>query len=228
MVASSDDQAQGKAHAFIRERILDGVYVGGTWLKPQEIADELNISRMPVREALRGLEVEGLVTMRPNRGAVVTELAVADVEDLFEMRAYLESVTAQAAVEALTKENEQTLRRLHAEMDGQRADVKNWLVAHNEFHDFISSLSGRRRLVQEIQRSRTIVQPYIRLYIDVYRTPELPAFEHTELVEALLSRDKPTIHRTFRSHVMATKERVVSFLTRHYEYRKKSASRRAA
>lgn len=219
-------QAQQTAHAFIRQRILDGDYPGGSWLKPQEIADELALSRMPVREALRGLEVAGLVTIRPNRGAVVTELALTDVDDLFEIRANLEVLTARSAVAALTAQSMAEIDRLRLSMDGARADSRDWLKAHNAFHDFISQLSGRKRLLLEIERARALIQPYIRMYIDVYGTPELPAYEHSDLVAAILSRNPDTIERSFRSHVMETRDRVLKFLKQHYDYRASLAPRR--
>jgi DNA-binding GntR family transcriptional regulator len=214
-----NSQAQQTAHDFIRQRILDGDYPGGTWLKPQVIADELKLSRMPVREALRGLEVEGLVTIRPNRGAIVTELAIGDVDDLFEIRANLEVLSARSAVQALNADAIGEIERLRQVMDGTRSDAKIWLRAHNAFHDFISNMSGRKRLLLEIERARALVQPYIRIYIDIYGTPELPAYEHSDLVTALLSKDQQSIDRTFRSHVMETRDRVLTFLKQHYAYR---------
>lgn len=219
-------QAKQAAHAFIKQKILDGDYVGGSWLKPQAIADELELSRMPVREALRALEVEGLVTIRHNRGAIVTELQIPDVNDLFEIRASLEVLAATSAASLLTSKAKSEVNRLRVVMDEQRADTKRWLVAHNAFHDFISDISGRKRLLLEIERARALVQPYIRLYVDVYGTPELPAYEHSDLVSAFLSKNPAIIERSFRSHVLETRDRVVRFLKQHYEYRESLSPRK--
>jgi len=220
------NQAQQLARSHIRQRILDGDYPGGSWLKPQVIADELKLSRMPVREALRGLEIEGLVTIRPNRGAIVTELAIPDVDDLFEIRANLEVLSARSALQALDAKSTAEIHRLRLAMDAARSDVKQWLAAHNTFHDFISNMSGRARLLLEIERARALIQPYIRMYIDVYGTPELPAYEHAELVKAFLSRNPATVEDSFRSHVMETRDRVITFLKKHYDYRARLAPRR--
>ncbi len=219
MSRQPNSQAQQLALNFVRQRILDGDYPGGTWLKPQEIADQLKVSRMPVREALRGLEVEGLVTIRPNRGAIVTELATADVDDLFEIRAHLEALTAQSAALGLNASAVAKIDGLRLAMDSVRASPREWLKAHDAFHNFISNMSGRKRLLLEIDRARALIQPYIRMYIDVYGTPELPAYEHSELVAAFLSKDPATIERSFRAHVMETRDRVLKFLKQHYEYR---------
>jgi len=214
-----NSKAQQAAHAFIRQKILDGDYTGGSWLKPQDIAKELNVSRMPVREALRGLEMEGLVTMRPNRGAIVTELSMADVDDLFEMRANLEVLAAISALEARTSEAMKEIERLREAMDSARTDTRAWVASHNAFHDYISSISGRKRLVMEIERARALIQPYIRLYIDVYGTPELPAYEHSELVRIFQVGDAGAVAAAFRSHIMEARDRVLKFLKQHNDYR---------
>ncbi|PJI44546.1 GntR family transcriptional regulator [Ferrovibrio sp.] len=214
-----NSKAQQAAHAFIRQKILDGDYTGGSWLKPQDIAKELNVSRMPVREALRGLEMEGLVTMRPNRGAIVTELSMADVDDLFEMRANLEVLAAISALEARTSEAMKEIERLREAMDSARTDTRAWVASHNAFHDYISAISGRKRLVMEIERARALIQPYIRLYIDVYGTPELPAYEHSELVRIFQVGDAGAVAAAFRSHIMEARDRVLKFLKQHNDYR---------
>src|ERR1700712_4074602 len=99
MVARQDTQnsAQQRAYQFIRGCILQGEIPGGSKINPAEIAKTLGISRMPVREALVQLDVEGLVTNRMTRGAIVTVLDPSDVEELFEMRAALESIAARYA-----------------------------------------------------------------------------------------------------------------------------------
>src|SRR6516225_1896826 len=93
--------AQEEAWRFIRERILMGVFPGGLRLSPQRLADDLGSSRMPVREALLQLDAEGLVTIRPNRSAVVTVLTADDILELFEMRSVLEALAARLAAPQL-------------------------------------------------------------------------------------------------------------------------------
>jgi DNA-binding GntR family transcriptional regulator len=89
--------AQHETYRYLRDRILDAELPAEALINPAEIAEHLGISRMPVREALRQLDAEGLVSMRPNRRAVVTRLSVAEVEDLFEMRAHSCSNVRQRA-----------------------------------------------------------------------------------------------------------------------------------
>ena len=94
--------AQQEAYRFLRDRILSGELTAEARLNPAEIAELLGISRMPVREALRQLDAEGLVTMRPNRAAHVTRLTAPEVEDLFEIRTMLEVMAVRYAVQAMT------------------------------------------------------------------------------------------------------------------------------
>src|SRR5690348_3005760 len=89
----------------IRERILSGAYVEGEQLRQDALAAELGVSRIPVREALRQLEAEGLVTFSPHRGAVVSSFSVTEIEELFDLRAMLESDLLRRSVPHLTDED---------------------------------------------------------------------------------------------------------------------------
>jgi DNA-binding GntR family transcriptional regulator len=211
-------KAQLEAHDYIRAKILSGGYPGGTWLKPQAIADELKLSRMPVREALRGLEMEGLVTIRPNRGAVVTELTVQEVDDLYDIRGRLEALAARTAATNLTPSSEAKLKKLERILRDAGPNIKAWNEAHNNFHNFISKLSGRKRLIQEIDRVRALMQPYTWLYLDVYGTLELPANGHSVVVKALLSRDADRIDDCLYSHAMFGRNLIHKFLDQHYRH----------
>src|SRR3954469_17050465 len=88
----------------LRERILRGDYPEGEPLRQDALADELGVSRIPVREALRQLEAEGLVTFSPHRGAVVSSLSLAEIEELFELRAQIECDLIRRAIPNMTKD----------------------------------------------------------------------------------------------------------------------------
>ena len=224
--------AQQLAYRFIRERILDGSFRGGMALKAHPIAEQLGISRMPVREALRQLDVEGLVTLRLNRTAIVTELTISEVNDLFEMRAALEALIAPGVAARITDEALEELERRRAAMDAVR-DPRIWVQRHAEFHDFLAGLSGRGRLVAEIERLRVAVQSYLLLYCDVYGTSELPSHEHETLLCALRTRNVALIELSLREHVLTASRGVVRFLAeRHLRQEERDAThdkaRRAA
>lgn len=204
--------AQHHAYRFIRDRILSGELPGGALVNASTIATEIGISRIPVREALRELDAEGLVQIRPNRSAVVTQLTPAEVRELFEMRAVLESLAARTALETLDEDGRDELEMRRRQMDRARNDAKLWTVRHHAFHDFLCAQSGRPRLVAEIARLREAVQPYLLVYIRVYGTTEMAGFEHGTLLSALNSGNPSLVELAMRDHIMSAADGVIRFL----------------
>jgi len=205
-------QTYWQAYWHIRNKILSGEFVGGARVNPSEVGEELGISRMPVREALRQLDAEGLVTIRPNRGAVVTSLTSAEVSELFEMRAVLEALAARLALPQLTGESLIELDTLRQRMDRARGDVKLWIQRHNEFHDFIVVASNRPRLAADIRRMRDALQPHLLLYIDVYKSTEMAGYEHETMIDAIRSRNVQLLELCVRDHVMSAGDGVIAFI----------------
>ena len=180
---------QQHAYWYLRERILNGHYLGSEQVNPAKVADELGISRMPVREAIRQLDTEGLVTLRPNRGAIVTILTPADIQELFEMRAVLEALAIRLAMPNLVGEAIDDLVHLRDRMERVRGETKPWLERHHAFHNQICRLSGRPRLTAEIGRLRAAVQPHLQVHISVHHATEMEGYEHDTLIDAIRSRN---------------------------------------
>lgn len=224
--------AYWQAYWHVRNRILSGEFKGGDRVNPAEVGEALGISRMPVREALRQLDAEGLVTIRPNRGATVTTLTPAEVSELFEIRAVLEALAARLALPHLVGEAFEELDILRQRMDRARGDAKLWVQRHNDFHDFIAAQSRRPRLNADIGRIRDAIQPYLLLYIDVYHSTEMPGFEHTTVMDAIRSRNSQLLELTIRDHVMSAASGVIEFLQNRQREQEPRASlatgRRAA
>lgn len=204
--------AQQQAYVYIRDQILSGQFTGGMRLQAADIAASVGISRMPVREALRQLDSEGLVTIRPNRGAVVTELTAPEIEELFEMRAVFEALAARCAVPHLNERVIEELEFRLNRMDLARGDPRLWLERHNDFHDYLSQQSERPRLTAEIKRLRTAVQPYLLMYINVYAETEMEGYEHATLMEALQSRETDRLETAVRHHVLSAARGVMEFV----------------
>ena len=204
--------AQQEAYVYLRDRILSGELSGDARLNPTEIAELLGISRMPVREALRQLDAEGLVIMRPNRAALVRRLTAAEVEDLFEIRTALEVLAVRPAVQALNGESLAELVGTMERMDRARSNPVEWLRRHDDFHDAISALGQRKRLRQELARVRLAIRPYLLMYMKVYDTVEMPGLEHSSLVDALASRDVARAENAMRVHVANPGAGLIKFL----------------
>jgi len=212
-------QAYLQVYWHLRNQILQGELVGGDRINPAVIGDQLGTSRMPVREALRQLDAEGLVTIRPNRGAIVTTLTAAEVCELFEIRAALEALAARCALSHLTEENLFDLDSIRQRMDRARGQAKLWVERHNEFHDFIVNLSQRPRLNADIKRIRNAIQPHLLLYIDVYKSTEIPGYEHTIVLDAIRSKNAQLLELCIRDHVMSAANGVMTFLEQRQKMR---------
>lgn len=195
--------AWSEAYTYLRERIRNGQLKSGERVKAEDIAAQLGISRMPVREAMRQLDSEGLLTIRANRGAVVTVLDPGDILELFEMRSVLEGLAVRRAIDRFDADAFATLDMLLARLGNAQHDADLWISRHNEFHDFICAQAGARRLFTEVQRLRTAVEPYLRL---VLRTPLSggAVAEHRALIEVIRGGDPEAAEAAFRRHILET------------------------
>ena len=179
----------------MREAILNGELAPGTRLRQEKLAERFGTSRIPVREALRALEYEGLVRSSPYRGFSVTELDGEDIEEVYDLRIVLESHAVRLAVPLLTDEDLASLERLYAEMnDAPPGDEQ--LAARERFYVALYSMSGRPRLVSLITRLRQ----------EVARALRWPTLQHA-----------PSHHEAFFSAIRAgDAERAAQELATHY------------
>jgi DNA-binding GntR family transcriptional regulator len=195
--------AQDICYNHLTAEIASGRLPAGARIVTEALAAQLGLSRMPVREALRQLDGEGLVTLRPNRGAVVTLLDDAALTELCEMRGALEALAARHAARLATPADVDDLDALVAAMRRAAADPARWVQRHEEFHDRICALSGRPRLTAETRRLRLAMQARTRLHVERHREPEALGHEHELIVDALRDRDARRAERLVASHVAA-------------------------
>ncbi len=212
--AADSRSAHELASTYIRARILSGEFAAGTRLKSEQLAESLGISRMPIREALRQLHAEGLIELRPNRGAVVTSLSANDVQELFEIRAVLEGLAARLACAHLNDEHLADLEDLGSRMERANKDPQVWLKRHEELHEALSARSQRPRLIQQLRTARGALFPYIRMYIAVYHQVEVQGAEHKVLLEIAKRRNPDLLEAAMRDHVLSTAKCVTDFLRR--------------
>ena len=204
--------AQDHAYEFLRRAILSGQLQGGAPLRQEWIARHLQISRIPVRDAIGRLHTEGLVTLRANRSMVVTELGPAEVMEIFEIRAALEGLALRLAMPHLRGEAlheiDDLLRRMNRAVD----DTERWIERHDAFHDYLHHWSGRPRLMTQIRQLRASVQPYLRLYVEWKNSTERHGYEHESIVAAVVEGDARRAATIMEGHVMRTATKVTEFL----------------
>ncbi len=187
--------AQELVLSSLREAVLSGVFQPGARLRQEELADLFSTSRIPVREALRALEYEGLVTSEPHRGFTVTHLDADEVEEVYDLRILLESHAVRIALPLLTDEDLDDLEELF-ERVRTAPNPDEGLAAREAFYTRLYSVTGRPRLVGLI----------IRLRQEVARALRWPTIQHS-----------PSIHEQFFEAVRTgDAERAVAQLSGHY------------
>ena len=204
---SQSTTAEQEAYEYILQRIRRGTYGPGDRLKPEDIASAIDMSRMPVREAFRRLATEGLLVLRPNRGAVVVTLDLDDIREIFEMREVLEGLAMRTAVDHFDSRARSDLGHLLERMEyARKADTGDWLAAHRSFHEYVCALSNRQRLMRQIAGLHTALEPYLRLWLIHANQPVSADVqgEHREIVEAIASGDPARAEKTMQEHIQTT------------------------
>ena len=212
--------AEEHAYHYLRDLILAGRLPGGTRLNQDEMAKRLQVSRMPVRQAVLRLQSEGLVVSRPNRGAVVTSLGPVAMLELFEMRSVLEGLAFSLAIPNIDAEGRKELERRVNALERVHQDAKRWIRLHDEFHTMLCQYAGRPALSAQIRKLHQSITPYLRLYLSTDKAWEMPGFEHHELLEAIARGDCAAGERMMRNHVMSAAHGVVEFVRRYDEAQK--------
>lgn len=207
MEAAPDGErsAQGDAYRHLLGEIRTGRLVGGTHVVAESVADRLGISRIPVREAIRQLASEGFMTIRSNRGAVVTPLSGDEVIELYEMRAVLEGLAMRFVAKAIDERGFAEAEHALLQLDRARSDPDWFIAAHNSFHDSLMRFCHRRRLVRDVTRIRTATEPYLRMTMRMSPTAYAnTTAEHACVLAVLRRRDPDAAESEMREHILAT------------------------
>ncbi|WP_228266127.1 GntR family transcriptional regulator [Microlunatus elymi] len=192
----------GRVAERLRDEIIDGVREPGSRLVEREIAEQLGVSRIPVRDALRVLVAEGLVTPRPRSWAVVREFSASDIADLREVRSAFEALTFRLAAERRSPEG---LRRLHrvldAEWEAARAgDPLRARRAAADFHEVVTELAAND-LLAELQRT---LRSRMRWLLVQHDDLVAVAQEHQELYDAIAARDSRSVAALVARHLQTS------------------------
>lgn len=191
----------------LRARILDGTLLPGTRIYEREVAAEHGVSRVPVREAIRMLEAEGLVAVAPRRGVVVRELARKDVEDLFDLREALEVLESRLAARRASPAGVRRLRWLVDEARHSLAagEVVEMNRANAAFHEEIARLADNPAL-------STVLEPVstrLRWNYAQNAEPERVLAEHEALLDAIAAGDVDRAGEMSLHHVRAARRMVL-------------------
>jgi len=184
----------------LRARIFSGTIAPGGWIDEQQLCAEYGISRTPLREALKVLASEGLVTMRPRRGAYVTEMSERDVTEVYQLLALLESdAVAEVALHATTQQLDE-LAALHAELEAAVADRARFFDVNEKFHMRVLDIAGNRWRNQAVGDLRKVMK--LNRHHSLFREGRLAEAlqEHRALMAALRQRDARAAEALTREH----------------------------
>ena len=200
----------------LRQAILRGELKPGERLMEIHLAQKLGVSRTPVREAIRKLELEGLVLMIPRKGAVVAEITVTDLEDVLEVRMALEELAVKLACKKITKEQLDEIRQreetFRKSLYGD--DVAACAQADMEFHDTIYAATGNSRLVQILNNLREQMYRYRMEYLKDRQSHSVLVREHEEILNALSARDAEKALDMTISHIERQRDHIMNLITK--------------
>lgn len=171
----------------LRNAILDGNLKAGQRLMEVQLAEQLGVSRTPIREAIRKLELEGLVVMLPRKGAYVANMSFKDLIDVLEIRASLEGLAAYLAAERRNDEDIITLERVVNEFEEsiKNTDVEEVLKKDVEFHENIFLMANNKKLYQLITSLWEQVHRFRVMYVSNYDASLSLVEEHRRILQAI-------------------------------------------
>jgi DNA-binding GntR family transcriptional regulator len=198
----------------LKAAIVDGELPPGTPLRLAQISARLGVSVMPVRDALRQLEAERLVEIRPRRGAVVTDLSIEDAEETYAVRVALEALAARHATERLTDADLDEIREAFDHMtDAQRSgDLRAFIEADHVFHHRLYQASQRERLIRNISELVDRSRRYAPITYRAWQPLDAGIAAHRPILEAIEARDPALVERLTFEHMAAAATRLVTAL----------------
>ncbi|MER7046343.1 GntR family transcriptional regulator [Streptomyces jumonjinensis] len=213
-IGGAHQSLRDQVYLEARERIIDGRYPSGRRVVERELADELGVSRIPVREALQRLESEGFITVQARRGAFVAPLGPAEAADFFDIRERLEALAASLAALRADRDGLRTLEKLlerARRAAGSPRRARELVSIHADFHRQIVVMSGNP-LLQDLMAP---LDGRLRRLFSLTSEPTDGAVmcgEHERLYAAIREGDAPAAERIARGHVAGTREAAMRLL----------------
>lgn len=195
----------------LRQAILTGELKPGERLMELHLADRLGVSRTPVREAIRRLELEGLVTMIPRKGAEVARITEKSMSDVLEVRRTLDALCAELACDRITPESLAALKKAcdHFEQCVGTHDAKKIAEADVSLHDIIVEATGNQRLIQMVHNLSEQMYRYRFEYIKDSSQHDTLVKEHRIIYQSIVDKDKDTAAAAARLHIDNQKKAII-------------------
>ncbi|WP_342616228.1 GntR family transcriptional regulator [Rhodoferax sp. GW822-FHT02A01] len=198
----------------IEEQIATGELQPGSSLDEATLVEQHGVSRTPVREALIQLAAEGLIEIRPRRGAVVTSIGPTRLMEMFEVMAELEAMCGRLAARRMSDAQRKALLEAHhaCEEARDRDDSDAYFYCNEQFHSAIYAGSQNQFLIEQTSQLQRRLRPYRRLQLRVRSRLGASFKEHLSVVEAITAGDAEASEKALRSHVVVQGERFADLL----------------
>jgi len=200
----------------LRQRIFSHELPPGTWIDEQALALDYGISRTPLREALKVLASEGLVTLKPRRGCYVTEISERDLDEIFPLMAMLEGRCAFEATQKARGDDVARLEGIHAKLErhAQESDKEAFFDANQEFHRAVQELADNRWLLQVIQDLRKVLK-LTRLHsLSLEGRLQQSLDEHRAIMAGIKAGDAAGAERAMHDHLLSGRQALAKIYAR--------------
>lgn len=207
----------------LRKAILTGELQPGERLMEIHLANQLGVSRTPIREAIRKLELEGLVIMIPRRGAEVAQITEKDLKDVLEVRRALDALCAELACDRISEEEKIQLKKACAEFEKATVtgDVTTIAEADVRLHDIIVAATGNKRLIQLINNLSQQMYRYRFEYIKDENQHNHLVDEHRMIYEGIITHDKEKAAQAARVHIDNQEKSIIRQIRMEKEHKEK-------
>ena len=198
---------------FVREAIIVGKLKPGEKISEAKLADELHISRTPIREAIRMLESEGFVSIIPRRGTIVSEFSIEDLYEYFQIKACLEGFAAAGVTDSLGEREFNKLKRLNEdEMAAiKTCDFSNYLRIHDEFHQIFLTKTPNRKLFSLIQHMGFHIRRLEKIFNDHPEIFVACSETHANLIAAFEARDAKKVREMVEQNILHIAENLKQY-----------------
>ena len=202
---------RGRVFNKLREDILTGIYDDYEELKEVAIGEELGVSRTPVREALRQLELEGLIQIVPNKGAYVTGITQKDVKDIYMIRSLLEGLCARWATEHITEEQMEEMEEnvYLAKFHAQKGHLEQMAELDNRFHEILYEACDSKILEHQLKDFHLYVLRVRKKTLSNAKRGPKSNEEHEQILEAIKAGDANLAEKLANQHIINAYENMV-------------------
>ena len=198
----------------LRERILSGEMAEGEVIRQEALAEAYEVSRMPVREALKRLNAEGLVQWANNRGGSVTKHSLREIGEIFDLRTLIEVDMFRRSIPNMTdadcKRCEDILERMETSYDED--DVSEWGALNDDYHSALCAASGQKMAVEILDRLSVQSDRYVRMHLSVMKQRDQAKEEHRELLKLAVAGEVEKACALLTRHVQRTKDELLELI----------------